>query len=236
VLRSPDVRTPAWYADPTQRHQYRWWDGDRWTDQVADGDRQGFDHLPPGNPPRKKRTKWPWIVAAVFVLGVAGCFAAFHQAVEDLKSHAHRVGTVATDAGTTPPPRPKDAFTVGDVVSDGDWRLAVRGVQSPFVPQSSFVHAQPGMRYLALHLDATNTSRKVQDFPEFTLHIEDPAGHRFVEGFVGTTGAPDLQTRNLDPGASTSGTLYFEVPDAASHLTLVFWPSPLADQARISLT
>ncbi len=32
------MSTPAgWYPDPTSRHQHRWFDGNDWTDQVADG-------------------------------------------------------------------------------------------------------------------------------------------------------------------------------------------------------
>lgn len=32
-----DQHNPArWAADPTGRHQYRYWDGERWTDQVSD--------------------------------------------------------------------------------------------------------------------------------------------------------------------------------------------------------
>lgn len=34
---------PDWYADPTGRHQYRYWDGSVWTDNVADGGEQGLD-------------------------------------------------------------------------------------------------------------------------------------------------------------------------------------------------
>ena len=30
------MTTPAWQPDPSGRHQYRWWDGDRWTHHVAD--------------------------------------------------------------------------------------------------------------------------------------------------------------------------------------------------------
>ncbi|WP_419917864.1 RDD family protein [Candidatus Poriferisocius sp.] len=35
----------AWEPDPTGRHQYRWWDGERWTDQVANNGMQGVDSL-----------------------------------------------------------------------------------------------------------------------------------------------------------------------------------------------
>ncbi|MXW57168.1 MAG: RDD family protein [Acidimicrobiia bacterium] len=33
----------AWEPDPTGRHQYRWWDGEKWTDQVADDGVQSVD-------------------------------------------------------------------------------------------------------------------------------------------------------------------------------------------------
>jgi hypothetical protein len=34
---------PGWAADPYGRHQWRYWDGSRWTDQVADGSTQSTD-------------------------------------------------------------------------------------------------------------------------------------------------------------------------------------------------
>ena len=33
----------SWEPDPTGRHQYRWWDGEEWTDQVADDGVQSVD-------------------------------------------------------------------------------------------------------------------------------------------------------------------------------------------------
>ncbi|MXZ86279.1 MAG: RDD family protein [Acidimicrobiia bacterium] len=36
---------PAWESDPTTRHEYRWWDGERWTDYVADNGVQSLDPL-----------------------------------------------------------------------------------------------------------------------------------------------------------------------------------------------
>lgn len=35
----------AWHADPTGRHEMRWWDGGRWTENVSDGGRVGVDVL-----------------------------------------------------------------------------------------------------------------------------------------------------------------------------------------------
>jgi hypothetical protein len=35
--------SPGWAGDPFGRHQWRYWDGSRWTDQVADGSTQSTD-------------------------------------------------------------------------------------------------------------------------------------------------------------------------------------------------
>jgi uncharacterized protein DUF2510 len=43
----------GWYADPSGRHQFRWWDGARWTAHVGDDGEPSFDDgvlLPPAPP------------------------------------------------------------------------------------------------------------------------------------------------------------------------------------------
>lgn len=38
------TQQPAgWYADPTRRHTYRYWDGSTWSNQVSDGGTSGLD-------------------------------------------------------------------------------------------------------------------------------------------------------------------------------------------------
>ena len=39
------MSNPAWEFDPTTRHQYRWWDGENWTEHVADNGVQSQDPL-----------------------------------------------------------------------------------------------------------------------------------------------------------------------------------------------
>jgi hypothetical protein len=34
---------PAWHADPSGRYEHRYWDGERWTDWVSDGDDMRLD-------------------------------------------------------------------------------------------------------------------------------------------------------------------------------------------------
>ncbi len=40
----------AWHPDPLGRHQYRYWDGGRWTEHVADQGVAGIDGLEPAAP------------------------------------------------------------------------------------------------------------------------------------------------------------------------------------------
>lgn len=36
---------PAWYPDPTHKHELRYWDGSRWSSSVSDGGVQSMDGL-----------------------------------------------------------------------------------------------------------------------------------------------------------------------------------------------
>jgi hypothetical protein len=81
----------AWYPDPARRHQFRYWDGERWTVNVADGGIASVDpsmELPPASDadipehlaavsdpvrdrPRQRRT-WLVVLAAAAGLAVGG--------------------------------------------------------------------------------------------------------------------------------------------------------------------
>ncbi len=41
----PPASPPAWANDPFGRHDLRWWDGKRWTENVSDADQQSIDPL-----------------------------------------------------------------------------------------------------------------------------------------------------------------------------------------------
>jgi hypothetical protein len=70
-----DPTSPAdWYSDPAGRHEYRYWDGSTWTDQVSDAGTVGTDPLGPPTVPASAAAKRPtstvWVMVAV-VVGVA---------------------------------------------------------------------------------------------------------------------------------------------------------------------
>ena len=46
------MNSPAsgWHRDPTARHEYRYWDGARWTDDVSDRGVTSTDPMPAGGP------------------------------------------------------------------------------------------------------------------------------------------------------------------------------------------
>lgn len=53
----------SWHADPTGRHQLRYWDGTAWTDNVSDDGAQSTDHLP-GAPPTARLASEDVVVSA----------------------------------------------------------------------------------------------------------------------------------------------------------------------------
>jgi hypothetical protein len=45
------MNAPGWQPDPTGRHDYRYWDGSRWTDDVSDAGATSVDPIGGGPPP-----------------------------------------------------------------------------------------------------------------------------------------------------------------------------------------
>jgi uncharacterized protein YxjI len=46
-MSDPQATPPNWYPDPAGRHQYRYWNGTAWTEQVADHGVQSADPIQP---------------------------------------------------------------------------------------------------------------------------------------------------------------------------------------------
>lgn len=93
---------PSWQPDPTDRHDYRWWDGVEWTDQVSD---RGVVRTDPGpvpaarperSAPRRPAAGRSRLVPVVAALGVGvvvtGVFVALFR-----DRSATDLGTVEAD-------------------------------------------------------------------------------------------------------------------------------------------
>jgi hypothetical protein len=148
----PTSGSPAWHRDPSGRHQLRWWDGNAFTDQVADG---GVTSTDPGTGPApptapsnlalpadasgRRASKLPIILAAVgafvVVLGLLAVLAgdddgdgtgSFEGAVTEDEDGRH---DVAVSGGTVVvvEVEPSSDFdvVVGFELSDDDADLVV---------------------------------------------------------------------------------------------------------------
>ena len=56
VMATPPMPPAGWYADPSGRHEYRYWDGTYWTAGVADGGITAADPLEDPPPPAQQAT------------------------------------------------------------------------------------------------------------------------------------------------------------------------------------
>ena len=93
---------PAWLADPTGRHQMRYWDGQQWTDYVSDAGAQSTDPVgsPGTSPAAQKSAGGSWMDKVT---------SAAHQAV-DATSAA--VDSAADSLSSKPNPAPAQAQPV----------------------------------------------------------------------------------------------------------------------------
>ena len=69
---APPSWPPAWHRDPEGRHEYRYWDGSRWTEQVYDRGVPSWDPMAsraaPAAARRRKSRKRLWLVLGVVLL------------------------------------------------------------------------------------------------------------------------------------------------------------------------
>jgi hypothetical protein len=145
------VTSPAqWSPDPTGRHEHRYWDGQRWTDQVSDAGIAAVDAMaPPPPPPVIGRTGLPGVVIALIVAAVIGipilCIAVItllgNNASTKVEQLGERIGdpvTTSTTERTTSVTEPNqlvvDAFVHGmlgsapDSITEADARCVARAV------------------------------------------------------------------------------------------------------------
>lgn len=117
---------PGWLADPSERHDYRYFDGTEWTELVSTGGEISSDPMPgapaapagaatlttgPGGAgvPARRRRVWPWLV------GVGSALAAVALAAVVGLALSADDGAIDEDAAVT------DTVDVGD----GAWAVAV---------------------------------------------------------------------------------------------------------------
>jgi hypothetical protein len=91
----PELGTPAWHPDPSGRHQYRWFDGTAFTDQVADAGVVAHDPLTAE--PARRRPGWVVPVAVLAAAILVGGAAAALLLRSDGDGTGSTSGEVAAD-------------------------------------------------------------------------------------------------------------------------------------------
>ena len=98
---------PAWLADPTGRHQMRYWDGQQWTDYVSDAGAQSTDPVgsPGTSPAAQKSTGGSWMdkVTSAANQAVDATSAAVDSAADSLSSKPNPAPAQAQPAATAAP-------------------------------------------------------------------------------------------------------------------------------------
>lgn len=114
------------------------------------------------------------------------------------------------------------AFGVGEAVALGDWEVVVHGVTDPVVPTNDIVAPSEGNRWVAVDTEVTNNSDAVESVSSMLcFELQDSENKSYAMTITGEGGAstPDGE---VAPGASRRGTITYEVPSAATGLTLRF--------------
>jgi hypothetical protein len=152
----------GWYADPTGRHVWRWWDGSTWTDRVGDGsteyhDAIGIDvHPVPAGPvgtwsaasQPEQRAGRTWLIVALVVGGImvfAGIGAVLLFVVSGStgpiinENFAHGAGKFSTDTDNL----------VDLQVVDGAYQVTIKETSSPQEMRSFFEPARSAITVAA---------------------------------------------------------------------------------------
>ena len=86
----------AWYRDPSERHERRWWDGEHWTDRVADGDQEASD------PPVRSQPVVPELTAGVAPGAIEAHSSAAALAETETQDRPAAAGPPRPDRGRAP--------------------------------------------------------------------------------------------------------------------------------------
>jgi hypothetical protein len=152
-----------WTTDPYDRHQYRYWDGSKWTAHVGDVGSLGVD--PPPIRTMSRSDRWIGAVAGVVtvVLLVGAISAILTRYAPDTAQDQTAAPTISSAAVEPPAPAtssvaagpPTPAINAPPPPPDNPWPVAVVG--TPCHPESSNSVAVDGSITYCVNLWATDT-------------------------------------------------------------------------------
>lgn len=187
---------PGWHPDPTSRHQYRYWDGTRWTDDVADGGVASTDAL--GEPPPSASDPNPTAVQTYPAAGDPTQQLDPTQQVDPTQQYP--------GAGQQPTPRYGDAYGSAQAPPAG----AKKGPPAGLIAALAVVAVAliGGLVYFLVRDDddgSSNDATEVSDGDSTTTEPEDPGNSDNSDGGGGSDGGSsdttlpeDIDSENVD--------------------------------------
>lgn len=143
------------------------------------------------------------------------------KAVSDVNGNKENQTKVPTEAPTKAPtstPIPvKTIYRVGDILQDGNMKITYMS-SGVYVEDNEFMQPEAGKKYIYIQLAFENTSKSTDDSIS-SFSFECYADGYAAESYYGGEG--DLSA-TLSPGRTTSGFLYFTVPEDAKEIEIEY--------------
>ncbi len=124
----------------------------------------------------------------------------------------------------------KTIYNVGDILKDGDLEIVYMS-SGEYVSDNEFLQPADGNKYIFIQLAFRNTS-ETQDATVSVYSFEC-----YADGYNASAyyGGEDALSATLSAGRSTSGYLYFEVPEDAAEIEIEYEPNVFLDR-KITFT
>jgi hypothetical protein len=161
----PGSRPASWLADPSGRHEHRYWDGTDWTDHVADQGVPGVDPLAPAPPP---------VPGVLPVPGTSGA-PAWNDPGSRLRDAAERLAPRAGDLA-------RDAAAKAAAKASTSWQATK--TSSPSTSVAAARTAVKVLNVVTLNSTITKTLQRKLMIPELVEHVKanprDAAAHLWL--------------------------------------------------------
>ncbi len=172
-----------------------------------------------------KGGKLKWIIIAIIAIIIIGAIAGGGS---DKDNGSKKVGEVnqsttsqdtnTNDAtSTTSEEDVQTVYHVGDILKDGDMEIVYMS-SGEHIEDNEFMQPSEGKKYIYIQLAFENTSDK-KDASVSMFSFEGYADGYNVEMYYG---GEDTLSSTLSAGRSTSGYLYFEVPEDAKDIEIEY--------------
>jgi hypothetical protein len=128
---------------------------------------------------------------------------------------------------TTPSSAPGKVSKIGDVVTEGGFKLKIHSITLPYNPPAgSFFTPPPGKKWLMMDFEVTEVGDQPLMFSTLGgFDLTDSANNRYIDSVAGADSLQQgqkFQEHEMKPGETAHGEIIFEINQDAKGLKLTF--------------